>query len=75
MVGGPADRIRGLDDAGWALVGDAGHWMDPAGMHGMTDVPRRRVPRPGSEHDQLGAQQPGEDDLVTAGHLTAAGGG
>ena len=33
----PGYHRRAFGD-GWALVGDAGHWKDPAGMHGMTDA-------------------------------------
>ena len=48
--------------AGWALVGDAGHWKDPLSTHGITDALRdaellaRAVvaaPEPGA--DQLAA--------------------
>ena len=32
----PAGYLRTAHGAGWALVGDAGHWMDPISAHGMT---------------------------------------
>lgn len=32
----PAGYLRTAGGAGWALVGDAGHWLDPMSTHGMT---------------------------------------
>lgn len=32
----PAGYLRTAHGPGWALVGDAGHWMDPMSTHGMT---------------------------------------
>ena len=32
----PAGYLRTAHGAGWALVGDAGYWMDPISAHGMT---------------------------------------
>jgi flavin-dependent dehydrogenase len=37
--GQPA-RVRRPWGAGWALVGDAGHYLDPLSTHGMTDAMR-----------------------------------
>jgi flavin-dependent dehydrogenase len=37
FIAPPGYHRRAFGD-GWALVGDAGHWKDPAGMHGMTDA-------------------------------------
>jgi len=50
LVADPAVRLtsfpgrpgffRRASGPGWALVGDAGHWKDPAGAHGITDALR-----------------------------------
>ena len=32
----PTGYLRTAQGPGWALVGDAGHWMDPISTHGMT---------------------------------------
>ncbi len=32
----PAGYLRTAGGDGWALVGDAGHWLDPMSTHGMT---------------------------------------
>ena len=32
----PAGYLRTAHGDGWALVGDAGHWLDPVSAHGMT---------------------------------------
>jgi 2-polyprenyl-6-methoxyphenol hydroxylase-like FAD-dependent oxidoreductase len=32
----PAGYLRQAHGSGWALVGDAGHWLDPMSTHGMT---------------------------------------
>ena len=32
----PAGYLRAAHGPGWALVGDAGHWIDPLSLHGMT---------------------------------------
>ncbi|MGS0688263.1 FAD-dependent oxidoreductase [Nakamurella sp. GG22] len=32
----PANYLRTAAGGGWALVGDAGHWLDPMSTHGMT---------------------------------------
>ena len=50
LVADPAVRLtsfpgrpgffRRATGPGWALVGDAGHWKDPAGAHGITDALR-----------------------------------
>lgn len=32
----PAAYLRAAHGPGWALVGDAGHWLDPMSTHGMT---------------------------------------
>ena len=37
---GLAPRVRQPIGDGWALVGDAGSWMDPLSTHGMTDAMR-----------------------------------
>lgn len=45
---GPVRYVRGLPNGylrwpygpGWALVGDAGHWLDPMSTHGMTSALR-----------------------------------
>lgn len=37
---GLAPRVRRPFGNGWALVGDAGSWMDPLSTHGMTDALR-----------------------------------
>ena len=37
---GLAPRVRRPFGDGWALVGDAGSWMDPLSTHGMTDALR-----------------------------------
>ncbi len=36
----PPGYLRAAQGAGWALVGDAGHWMDPMSTHGMTSALR-----------------------------------
>jgi flavin-dependent dehydrogenase len=36
----PAGYLRTAQGPGWALVGDAGHWMDPISTHGMTSAMR-----------------------------------
>ena len=36
----PAGYLRIANGPGWALVGDAGHWMDPISTHGMTSALR-----------------------------------
>lgn len=36
----PAGYLRTAQGPGWALVGDAGHWMDPISTHGMTSALR-----------------------------------
>ena len=36
----PAGYLRTAQGPGWALVGDAGHWMDPMSTHGMTSALR-----------------------------------
>jgi flavin-dependent dehydrogenase len=36
----PAGYLRTAHGPGWALVGDAGHWMDPMSTHGMTSALR-----------------------------------
>jgi 2-polyprenyl-6-methoxyphenol hydroxylase-like FAD-dependent oxidoreductase len=36
----PAGYLRVARGPGWALVGDAGHWMDPISTHGMTSALR-----------------------------------
>jgi 2-polyprenyl-6-methoxyphenol hydroxylase-like FAD-dependent oxidoreductase len=38
--GGLPGYIRAPWGPGWALVGDAGHWKDPIGAHGLTDALR-----------------------------------
>ncbi len=37
---GPPTRLRRAHGPGWALVGDAGWWMDPLSAHGITDALR-----------------------------------
>jgi 2-polyprenyl-6-methoxyphenol hydroxylase-like FAD-dependent oxidoreductase len=32
----PPSYLRAAHGPGWALVGDAGHWLDPVSTHGMT---------------------------------------
>ena len=32
----PPGYLRQASGPGWALVGDAGHWLDPISTHGMT---------------------------------------
>ena len=34
----PPGYLRGAYGPGWALVGDAGHWIDPMSTHGMTSA-------------------------------------
>ena len=36
----PASYLRTAHGQGWALVGDAGHWLDPMSTHGMTGALR-----------------------------------
>jgi 2-polyprenyl-6-methoxyphenol hydroxylase-like FAD-dependent oxidoreductase len=36
----PAGYLRAAHGPGWALVGDAGHWLDPMSTHGMTSALR-----------------------------------
>ena len=36
----PPGYLRTAQGSGWALVGDAGHWMDPMSTHGMTSALR-----------------------------------
>jgi 2-polyprenyl-6-methoxyphenol hydroxylase-like FAD-dependent oxidoreductase len=36
----PAGYLRRPHGPGWALVGDAGHWLDPMSTHGMTSALR-----------------------------------
>ena len=36
----PPGYLRTAQGPGWALVGDAGHWMDPMSTHGMTSALR-----------------------------------
>jgi 2-polyprenyl-6-methoxyphenol hydroxylase-like FAD-dependent oxidoreductase len=36
----PAGYLRTAHGRGWALVGDAGHWLDPMSTHGMTGALR-----------------------------------
>ncbi|MGX7678792.1 FAD-dependent oxidoreductase [Jatrophihabitans sp. DSM 45814] len=36
----PAGYLRQANGSGWALVGDAGHWLDPMSTHGMTGALR-----------------------------------
>lgn len=36
----PGGYLRKAHGPGWALVGDAGHWMDPMSTHGMTSALR-----------------------------------
>ena len=36
----PPGYLRRAYGPGWALVGDAGHWMDPMSTHGMTSALR-----------------------------------
>ena len=38
--GAPPAYLRRAYGDGWALVGDAGSWKDPIGMHGITDALR-----------------------------------
>jgi len=38
--GGLPGYLRAPWGPGWALVGDAGHWKDPIGAHGLTDALR-----------------------------------
>jgi flavin-dependent dehydrogenase len=37
---GPPGFFRRCWGPGWALVGDAGYWKDPIGVHGLTDALR-----------------------------------
>jgi flavin-dependent dehydrogenase len=37
---GPPGFLRRCWGPGWALVGDAGYWKDPIGVHGITDALR-----------------------------------
>jgi 2-polyprenyl-6-methoxyphenol hydroxylase-like FAD-dependent oxidoreductase len=37
---GQPGHVRTSSGAGWALVGDAGYWKDPATAHGLTDALR-----------------------------------
>jgi 2-polyprenyl-6-methoxyphenol hydroxylase-like FAD-dependent oxidoreductase len=36
----PPSYLRTAHGPGWALVGDAGHWLDPMSTHGMTGALR-----------------------------------
>ena len=36
----PPGFLRPTHGAGWALVGDSGHWLDPMSTHGMTSALR-----------------------------------
>jgi flavin-dependent dehydrogenase len=36
----PVGYLRNAHGTGWALVGDAGHWMDPMSTHGMSSALR-----------------------------------
>jgi len=36
----PAGYLRRAHGPGWALVGDAGHWLDPISTHGITSALR-----------------------------------
>lgn len=36
----PSGYLRRTHGDGWALVGDAGHWLDPISTHGMTSALR-----------------------------------
>jgi 2-polyprenyl-6-methoxyphenol hydroxylase-like FAD-dependent oxidoreductase len=36
----PPGYLRTAQGPGWALVGDAGHWMDPMSTHGLTSALR-----------------------------------
>ena len=67
----PPGYLRTAQGPGWALVGDAGHWMDPISTHGMTSALRdaellaepcspARVARRASA---LGSYQPTRDRL------------
>ncbi len=63
---GPIRHVRGLPPGflrsaagdGWALVGDAGHWLDPISAHGMTAALRdaellaRAVLASGTSHSE-----------------------
>ncbi len=61
----PAGFLRQAYGPGWALVGDAGHWMDPMSTHGMTAALRDAAllatailssPSNGTERDRALAQ-------------------
>jgi 2-polyprenyl-6-methoxyphenol hydroxylase-like FAD-dependent oxidoreductase len=40
LRGLPAGYLRQAHGPGWALVGDAGHWLDPISTHGITSALR-----------------------------------
>jgi flavin-dependent dehydrogenase len=73
-VRGQVGMLRRSWGAGWALVGDAGHWKDPLSTHGMTDALRdaellaRAVlsaPAPGADQvDALAGYQTVRDRLA-----------
>ena len=43
----PPAYLRRAHGEGWALVGDAGHWLDPMSTHGMTSALRDAISSPG----------------------------
>jgi flavin-dependent dehydrogenase len=71
---GRTGYLRRAWGPGWALVGDAGAWKDPIGVHGLTDALRdaellaRAIVDVGngdrSEHDALAAYQSTRDHLT-----------
>jgi 2-polyprenyl-6-methoxyphenol hydroxylase-like FAD-dependent oxidoreductase len=73
-VRGQVGLVRRSWGAGWALVGDAGHWKDPLSTHGLTDALRdaellaRAVlsaPTPGADQlDALAVYQEVRDRLA-----------
>jgi flavin-dependent dehydrogenase len=54
----PPGYLRPAHGAGWALVGDAGHWLDPVSTHGMTAALRDAD---FLAHAVLSSPQPGTD--------------
>jgi 2-polyprenyl-6-methoxyphenol hydroxylase-like FAD-dependent oxidoreductase len=77
----PPSYLRRAVGPGWALVGDAGSWLDPMSTHGMTAALRdaqllssaiRAAPAPGPRQEQALAEYQDARDRLTRPMLEPA---